>query len=157
VNNPHWLEGCADLEEQITRHPEWKLPAMPERVGALRGHVARLQSEGSRKFRDAKNGRFVGWIDSDGKAHDYGYTFLNLEAVRHGFANQEQAKAIVDWVSGRREVAGDTSTGADIYHWRFTDANAQPVGVATDHLVKTANDPIALTLGIGQQAKFSKQ
>jgi hypothetical protein len=39
----------------------------------------------------------------------------------------------------------------------ITDANAQPVGVATDHLVKTANDPISLSLGIGQQAKFSKQ
>jgi hypothetical protein len=115
----HALKRVADLEEQITRHPEWKLAAMPERAGALRGHVARLQSEGSNKFWDAKNGRFVGWIDSDGKAHDYGFTFLNLEAVRYGFANQEQAKAIVDWVSGRREVAGDTSTGADIYRWRF--------------------------------------
>ncbi len=115
----HALKRVADLEEQITRHPEWKLPAMPERVGALRGHVARLRSEGSNKFWDDTNGRFVGWIDSDGKAHDYGFTFLNLEAVRYGFANQEQAKAIVDWVSGRREVAGDTSTGADIYHWRF--------------------------------------
>ena len=31
----------------------------------------------------------------------------------------EQAKSICDWVGGRRTVAGDTSVGDDIYHWRF--------------------------------------
>ena len=51
--------------------------------------------------------------------HDYGFTFLNNEAVYHGFATEEQAKSIDDWIRGERMVAGDTSTGADIYHWRF--------------------------------------
>ena len=31
----------------------------------------------------------------------------------------EQARSIRDWISGRRTVKGDTSTGDDIYHWRF--------------------------------------
>ena len=39
----------------------------------------------------------------------------------------------------------------------ITDANAQPVGATSDHLVATENAPISLTLTIGQQAKFSKQ
>jgi hypothetical protein len=52
--------------------------------------------------------------------HDYGWTFLNNEAVYHDFATDSQAQQIRDWVSGRRSVAGDTSTGADIYHWRFS-------------------------------------
>lgn len=115
----HALRRIAGLEEQIALHPEWNLPAMPERAGELRSHVARLQSEGEKKFWNAKDGRFFGWIDRDGVPHDYGFTILNLEAVHHGFTSDAQAKEIVDWVSGHREVSGDTSRGADIYHWRF--------------------------------------
>jgi hypothetical protein len=115
----HALKRVCELEAQITRHPEWKLAAMPDRVSSLKSDVFRLQSEGSKKFWNAKDGRFIGWIDLDGKPHDYGFTFLNLEAIRYGFASASQAKSIMDWVSGQREIAGDTSTGADIYHWRF--------------------------------------
>lgn len=115
----HALRRAADVEEQIVRHPEWNLPAVPKRADELRDYAARLQSEGTKRFWDEKKGRFVGWIDRDGLSHDYGFTFLNLEAVRYGFANDPQAKAIVDWVSGRREVASDTSRGTDIYRWRF--------------------------------------
>ncbi len=115
----HALRRVAELEEQIARHPEWNLPALPERSEELLGHVARLQSEGTKKFWNAKDGRFFGWIDRDGVPHDYGFTFLNLEAVCCGFVSDGQAKEIMDWVSGRREVAGDTSRGADIYHWKF--------------------------------------
>ena len=115
----HALGRIADLEEQIARHPEWNLTVRPQRGAELRGYVARLRDVGGKIFWDAGKGRFIGWIDRDGMARDYGFTFLNLEAVRYGFATEEQARAIVDWVSGRREVAGDTSRGADIYHWWF--------------------------------------
>ena len=45
--------------------------------------------------------------------------FLNNEAVYFDIASPSQAKSIQAWMSGERTVAGDTSTGADIYHWRF--------------------------------------
>jgi hypothetical protein len=51
--------------------------------------------------------------------HDYGFTFLNLEAIHFDFASPDQARSIVSWIDGERTVAGDTSTGKDIYHWRF--------------------------------------
>ncbi|HOA62672.1 MAG: hypothetical protein KA191_17195 [Verrucomicrobia bacterium] len=51
--------------------------------------------------------------------HDYGWTFLNNEAVYYDFATPDQARSIRDWISGRRIVEGDTSTGPDIYRWRF--------------------------------------
>jgi hypothetical protein len=51
--------------------------------------------------------------------NDYGWTFLNNEAIYYDFASPRQAKQIRDWISGRRTVAGDTSTGSDIYRWRF--------------------------------------
>jgi hypothetical protein len=51
--------------------------------------------------------------------HDYGFTFLNNEAIYYGFVGPEQAQSIRAWISGTRTVEGDTSTGQDIYHWRF--------------------------------------
>jgi hypothetical protein len=51
--------------------------------------------------------------------HDYGFTFLNNEAVVFGIATPEQARSICSWISGSRTVAQDTSTGSDIYRWRF--------------------------------------
>jgi hypothetical protein len=51
--------------------------------------------------------------------HDYGWTFLNNEAIYYDFATPSQARLIRDWISGRRNVRGDTSQGSDIYHWRF--------------------------------------
>ncbi|MCL4193512.1 MAG: hypothetical protein KJZ87_17380, partial [Thermoguttaceae bacterium] len=73
---------------------------------------------GRRRFWNEATGRF-GTVDLDGVMHDYGFTFLNNEAVYYGFATPEQARSIHDWLGGRRTVAGDTSTGADIYRWRF--------------------------------------
>ena len=58
-------------------------------------------------------------VDIDGVPHDYGFTFLNLEAVYYGFATDEHATSILSWIEGERTVDGDTSQGADIYFWRF--------------------------------------
>lgn len=86
---------------------------------ALRAHAAAVKAEANRLFWDAARGRYVACIDDTGAAHDYGFTFLNLDAIWYGIATEERARAILDWLSGKRIVEGDTSTGADIYHWRF--------------------------------------
>jgi hypothetical protein len=44
---------------------------------------------------------------------------VNLDAIWYGLANDENARTAMDWISGARIVEGDTSTGTDIYHWRF--------------------------------------
>ena len=66
-----------------------------------------------------EDGRFVACIDKNGKKHDYGYTFLNLDAIWYDLASRDHARQIMDWIAGKRIVQGDTSTGADIYRWRF--------------------------------------
>jgi hypothetical protein len=58
-------------------------------------------------------------VDADGKAWDYGFTFLNNEAMYYGLSTAEQNRQIVDWISGARAIEGETSTGEDIYRWRF--------------------------------------
>jgi hypothetical protein len=114
------LLDLADLEEQIASHPGWNVAAGADAFdpGDLRTHAREVKEYGGRRFWNEKTGRF-GTVDLDGVLHDYGFTFLNNEAVYYGFAAPEQAKSIHAWLSGRRAVEGDTSTAEDIYHWRF--------------------------------------
>ena len=114
------LRDLADLEEQIISHPQWCVATGAEAFepADLRTHAQEVKDYGSRRFWNSNTGRF-GTVDLDGVLHDYGFTFLNNEAVYYGFATPEQAESIRDWISGRRVVESDTAVGADIYHWRF--------------------------------------
>ena len=114
------LLDLADLEERINAHPEWGVATGADAFDPadLRRHAQAVKDYGTKCFWNEQTGRF-GTVDLDGVLHDYGWTFLNNEAVYYDFATAGQAGSIRDWISGRRAVAGDTSTGADIYHWRF--------------------------------------
>ncbi|HEX4414771.1 MAG TPA: glycosyl hydrolase family 65 protein [Lacipirellulaceae bacterium] len=113
------LRKLAELESLVAAHPDWKVAS----DGAFNSQELLTFADEVRKqfqarFWNPATGRF-GTIDLDGNLHDYGFTFLNNEAVVFGVASPEQARSICDWIGGRRTVAGDTSTGDDIYHWRF--------------------------------------
>ena len=111
----------AELEETILQHPEWEIS-----VTAIVRSPVWLRSM-AKKIKDANNifwnpetGRFVSAINIvDGEYYDFGFTFVNNEAIYYGYANDEQAKSILSWLNGDRIVEDDTSQGADIYHWRF--------------------------------------
>lgn len=66
------------------------------------------------KFWDSSKGRYIGCIDKNGEAHDYGFVFLNLEAVEAGLADSEKADSILSWINGERTIEGDTAVGSDI-------------------------------------------
>jgi len=114
------LLKLADLEEQIAAHPEWNIAAGADAFAPadLRQHAQDVRDYGTKRFWNEETQRF-GTVDLDGALHDFGFTFLNNEAVYYGFATPAQAEAIHAWLSGTRTVVGDTSQGADIYHWRF--------------------------------------
>lgn len=71
------------------------------------------------KFWDEKKGRYIGCIDINGAVHDYGFVFLNLEAIEAGFTDAEKAEKIFAWLDGNRTVEGDTAIGTDIYFGAF--------------------------------------
>ncbi|MCC6123527.1 MAG: hypothetical protein IT426_01045 [Pirellulales bacterium] len=114
------LLKLAYLEERIAAHPEWNVAAGADAFDAadLRRHAGEVKEYGGKRFWNAETGRF-GTVDLEGRMHDYGFTFLNNEAVSLNFTSAEQARSIHDWLAGRRTVAGDTAQGADIYRWRF--------------------------------------
>ena len=110
----------AKLEEAILQHPEWKVSATATvRSSEWLRSLAQTLKDANGMFWNAETGRFVSAIDIDDARYDFGFTFVNNEAIYYGFANDEQAKSIMSWLNGDRIVAGDTSQGADIYHWRF--------------------------------------
>jgi len=115
------LNQLADLEQDIADHPEWNIPAGPLRPAPqdLWRHAREVKAFAGKLFWNRETRRFTTGPDIDGKSYDYGFVFLNLEAVHYGFATAQQARDIVSWVGGKRIVEGDTSQGADIYHWRF--------------------------------------
>jgi len=114
------LADLAELEEEIAAHPEWNVATGGDAFDPadLRRHAQEVKDYGTQRFWNATTGRF-GTVDLDGSLHDYGFTFLNDEAVYYGFATPEQARSIHAWLAGERIVADDTSQGPDIYHWRF--------------------------------------
>ncbi|AKJ65424.1 glycosyl hydrolase family 65 protein [Kiritimatiella glycovorans] len=115
------LRAMAELEEAADAHPGWAIPDgfAAFDPAALRTHAAAVKETVNRKFWDREDGRFVGCIDRDGVAHDYGFTFVNLEAIHYGIATEPHAERIMTWIEGDRIVEGDTATGEDIYAYRL--------------------------------------
>ncbi len=115
------LLKMAELEAAVGAHPGWNIPGGPLALEpeALKAHAKAVFETANKKFWNKDTGRYYASIDRDGKAYDYGYTFLNLEAIWYGIVPEDRARTIMEWIDGRRIVEGDTSTGADIYHWRF--------------------------------------
>ncbi|MBR2336999.1 MAG: InlB B-repeat-containing protein, partial [Clostridia bacterium] len=107
-------------------------------LNALRATTSNTQG-----FWDATKGRFIagyGDANADGVSEwvDYGYLVWNLEAIYYGIATEEQADLIMQWVTGERTVAGDTSTGEDIYFFELAPRATTYQGTsATDSSVYT--------------------
>ena len=111
------LRHFAELERAIAKHPEWKIAAVD--ANDLSKLAEEVRTDFQKRFWSAATGRFVGWIDVTGQPYDFGFTVVNTDAIHYGLASPEQAQSIFAWLDGKREIAGDTSQGADIYHWRF--------------------------------------
>lgn len=113
--------AMAGIEEAVRANPGWDLPlgALAHDPAALHAHAAQVKETANTHFWNEETGRFAANVDADGKRWDYGFTFLNLDAIWYGLASDEHARSIMSWLEGDRIIGRDTSSGDDIYHWRF--------------------------------------
>lgn len=111
----------ARMEELVREHPEWGLANDPDAFDPeeLRELAAEMKAFANDYFWNEETGRFPANVDVDGVKHDYGFTFVNNEAIYYGFVEPERARSILEWTTGARLVEGDTAWGPDIYRWRF--------------------------------------
>ncbi len=115
------LRMMADLEEYIRKENPAGIPpgGRAVRPAKLRREADRIVRTLNDRMWNEEKGRFFGTEDVEGTKWDYGFVFLNEEAVYYGAATPEHAREIMEWIDGRRIIEGDTSTGEDIFRWRL--------------------------------------
>ncbi|MCX7598299.1 MAG: GH116 family glycosyl hydrolase, partial [Armatimonadetes bacterium] len=104
------LEAMAQIEEMLAAAggAETAAGARPaEYYRALREKARRAYNE---TFWDKQAGRYIGCVDIDGNRHDYGFTFVNLEAMAYGLADEEQARHIYRWMENEPTSTGQADT-----------------------------------------------
>lgn len=83
------IEAMAQLEDYVKEKKRAK------QLRALRPVVQKRYNE---LFWNDVDGRYVQSIDVDGVVHDYGATYVNLEAASFGLPSPAQAGRIFDWL-----------------------------------------------------------
>lgn len=80
----------------------------------------KCKSEFESYFWNENTGRFhVGIRSINNSMQDNGYLMFNQQAIAAGLGTEEQVKSIMSWINGERTVAGDLSSGEDIYYYEF--------------------------------------
>ncbi|MHB1463004.1 MAG: glucosidase family protein [Armatimonadota bacterium] len=108
---PRSLEAMATLEEMISADPKAQklLPAstLPARDPA---YYRALAKTAIKKYNETfwleDQNRYAGCIDKDGTVHDYGFTFVNLQAMAFGEASPERARRIFNWMETGTSYTG---------------------------------------------------
>ena len=85
--------------------------SLQELLGTIKAAIqAPVDTVNKTGFWDADKGRFIEGFDANGEVIDYGFIMFNLEVIAAGICTQEQAKEILDWVSGERIVEEDAAS-----------------------------------------------
>ncbi len=107
----------------------YTLAGVPEQADKYSSIAEQHKAAFNEKFWDSVKQRYVGCFDKDGNVYDYGFVFLNLEAIEAGIADSEKASAILSWIDGERIIEDDTSKGTDIYAYSYAPRNTTVAAV----------------------------
>ncbi len=90
----------------------------PVRAAAYTAQARQFPAQFHAAFWNPKTRRYAGWKDTEGTLHDYGFTYLNLEALARGLGSEAEAYQIFDWLdhgTAQPTVMGGHSGSTDIY------------------------------------------
>ncbi|MCX7522549.1 GH116 family glycosyl hydrolase [Microbacterium sp. STN6] len=95
-----YFYGALDAMAQLERHVH-----NMKRAKQLQDLRPAVQKRYNELFWNESAGRYVECIDADGVAHDYGSTYVNLEATSFGLPSAAQAERIFTWLdTGNTEL-----------------------------------------------------
>jgi hypothetical protein len=101
------LEAMAQIEDAISDHSSLITHHSSSYYRSLMRKSHRRYDE---VFWDDKAGRFIGCVDIDGVRHDYGFTFVNLEALFYGLGDADKARRIYQWMEREPTSSGKADT-----------------------------------------------
>jgi hypothetical protein len=104
------LEGMAQIEELLASAGGAQTTAPVRTPAWYRGLAAKARQAYNATFWDEAAGRYIGCVDIDGGRHDFGFTFVNLEAMAYGLADEAQVKRIYHWMEAEPTSSGKAST-----------------------------------------------
>jgi hypothetical protein len=102
----------------------WDMAAMEFILGnrtqaaTYAGRARRFPTQFHAQLWNQKTRRYVGWKDTGDTLHDYGFTYLNLEALARGLGGASDAYDIFDWLdhgTAQPTAMGGHVGSTDIY------------------------------------------
>lgn len=108
------LHAMAEIESVMQKEVPGGLPKprSPEYYRSLAQTVKRRYIE---TFWNDTAGRYIGCVDIHGNRHDYGFTYVNMEALAYGLGDPEKARRIYHWM----ENEPTATDKADTYFFEF--------------------------------------
>jgi len=158
-----WLFGYKDAYASAFFYESLRVMAELEsalgnesRAAELRALRPKVRAAYNETFWNEETGRYIGWVDSRGNRQDFGFTFVNTMALAYGLADAKRSERVLAWLNGERIVAGDDSTGKDIYDaFGFAPrANTRDARHGTPPPINTWN---AFSVEPGGNAAFGEQ
>lgn len=121
------LRAMSELEKIATKTPDVYVLGPDNRTKiyyretaeSLEAQARRTKARIEEVFWTEETRRFCKTIDIHGTKHDYGFLHFNLWALAQGIGTSAQRQDVLSWLDGSRIISGDTSTGTDIYRWRY--------------------------------------
>jgi hypothetical protein len=104
------LPAMAEIEAMIEQAGGVETKSPARSPAAYRRLAEQTRRAYNASFWDEAQGRYIGCIDRDGERHDYGFTFVNLEAMAYGLASAEQARRIYHWMETEPTSTGKPDT-----------------------------------------------
>lgn len=123
------LEGMAQLEAHL---------GQTDRAAQLRQLRTKARQQYNQLFWDDTAGRYIECVDALGDRHDYGSSFVNLEAASFGLPSDEQAARIFEWLDH-----GSTELTSLVTRITPAGGSTSPTSDQTIGQTFTTTDPIA--------------
>jgi hypothetical protein len=95
----HALLGMSEMARRANR---------PEDAQLYEARAEKLRSVFFQTFYDPTTGVLAGWRSTDGKLHDYYFTFVNSAAIIYGLVPQDKANQIMDCLLAKMKEVGYT-------------------------------------------------